>query len=329
MLWAMPKTPSPDCIHVVIEIPRGSRNKYEIDHENGGLSRSPSVHRHHLPGRLRVRARHARRRRRPARRAGAARGPGVPRRLGRGPSGGRAVHARRGRRGRQADLRATPRAALGTVDDITDLTPQLVDEIQHFFEVYKALEPGKTSSTAGIGGKAGLGRDHVAEARQLPFHTDQPALISAASGAVRHRSHRRGAPTSRKSTRGIGRRCGGRAARCTHARWVRGRCRHRRQTTTEDEHRRVEDVGEIRQADRDPPGEVVDHRERFGIAVACGSLDVFAADGLRVASGANHLVEPVTAPPPGEHREPRPDAYRSQHPRRPHGQGGPSGSTTM
>ena len=25
----------PDCIHVVIEIPRGSRNKYEIDHETG------------------------------------------------------------------------------------------------------------------------------------------------------------------------------------------------------------------------------------------------------------------------------------------------------
>jgi inorganic pyrophosphatase len=27
-------------------------------------------------------------------------------------------------------------------------------EIQHFFEVYKALEPDKHSSTAGIGGRA-------------------------------------------------------------------------------------------------------------------------------------------------------------------------------
>ena len=35
MLATMPKTPAPDCIHVVIEIPRGSRNKYEIDHEDG------------------------------------------------------------------------------------------------------------------------------------------------------------------------------------------------------------------------------------------------------------------------------------------------------
>ena len=39
------------------------------------------------------------------------------------------------------------------VDDLEDLTPQLVNEIQHFFEVYKALEPGKTSSTAGIAGR--------------------------------------------------------------------------------------------------------------------------------------------------------------------------------
>src|SRR6187402_3617365 len=31
----MPKTPSEGCIHVIIEIPRGSRNKYEIDHEDG------------------------------------------------------------------------------------------------------------------------------------------------------------------------------------------------------------------------------------------------------------------------------------------------------
>ena len=37
--------------------------------------------------------------------------------------------------------------------DLEDLTPQLVQEIQHFFEVYKALEPGKTSHTAGIAGR--------------------------------------------------------------------------------------------------------------------------------------------------------------------------------
>src|SRR5258708_16879713 len=29
------KPPRDGCVHVVIEIPRGSRNKYEIDHETG------------------------------------------------------------------------------------------------------------------------------------------------------------------------------------------------------------------------------------------------------------------------------------------------------
>src|SRR3954452_14112088 len=29
------KPPREGCVHVVIEIPRGSRNKYEIDHETG------------------------------------------------------------------------------------------------------------------------------------------------------------------------------------------------------------------------------------------------------------------------------------------------------
>ena len=39
------------------------------------------------------------------------------------------------------------------VHDVGDLTPQLMAEIQHFFEVYKALEPDKHSSTAGVGGR--------------------------------------------------------------------------------------------------------------------------------------------------------------------------------
>ena len=35
------------------------------------------------------------------------------------------------------------------VQDLADLTPQLVAEIRHFFEVYKALEPGKLTTTHG------------------------------------------------------------------------------------------------------------------------------------------------------------------------------------
>jgi inorganic pyrophosphatase len=39
------------------------------------------------------------------------------------------------------------------VHDLADLTPQLVSEIQHFFQVYKALEPGKESWTTGLAGR--------------------------------------------------------------------------------------------------------------------------------------------------------------------------------
>jgi inorganic pyrophosphatase len=39
------------------------------------------------------------------------------------------------------------------VTDIDDLTPQLSAEIQHFFEVYKALEPDKYASAQGMGGR--------------------------------------------------------------------------------------------------------------------------------------------------------------------------------
>jgi inorganic pyrophosphatase len=45
------------------------------------------------------------------------------------------------------------------VQDLDDLTPQLVEEIRHFFEVYKALEPGKESSTAGIAGRDAAWRE--------------------------------------------------------------------------------------------------------------------------------------------------------------------------
>ena len=51
---AVAKVPAQDCIHVVIEIPRGSRNKYEIDHDESCLSRSPAVHGDDVSGGLRL-----------------------------------------------------------------------------------------------------------------------------------------------------------------------------------------------------------------------------------------------------------------------------------
>ncbi len=39
------------------------------------------------------------------------------------------------------------------VQDLGDLAPHLVEEISHFFEVYKALEPGKGTETRGWEGR--------------------------------------------------------------------------------------------------------------------------------------------------------------------------------
>ena len=55
------------------------------------------------------------------------------------------------------------------VNDLADLTPQLVSEIQHFFEVYKALEPGKDSSTAGIAGREAAWHEiEIARVKYMP-----------------------------------------------------------------------------------------------------------------------------------------------------------------
>ena len=104
----MPTALDPDCIHVVIEIPRGSRNKYEIDHETNRV---------YLDRRLFTATTYP-----------ADYGfvpdtlggdgdpldalvllddPVYPGRVGRGPPDRCAVHGGRGRRGRQADLRPT------------------------------------------------------------------------------------------------------------------------------------------------------------------------------------------------------------------------------
>jgi inorganic pyrophosphatase len=57
------------------------------------------------------------------------------------------------------------------VHNLDDLTPQLVNEIQHFFEVYKALEPGKTSSTAGLAGREAAWQEiHDSRAKFTAHH---------------------------------------------------------------------------------------------------------------------------------------------------------------
>jgi inorganic pyrophosphatase len=159
------KEPSPGCIWVVIEIPRGSRNKYEIDHENGRVyldrrlftaTTYPADY-GFLPDTLG--------------------GDGDPLDalvlLDDPVYPGVWVEARPvgvlymlDEAGEDAKLICVPprEPRWEGVADVSDLTPQLMAEIQHFFEVYKALEPGKYSSTHGVGGRDDAWRE-IDEAR--------------------------------------------------------------------------------------------------------------------------------------------------------------------
>src|SRR4051812_36697325 len=70
--WRMATSPLPDdCIHVVVEIPRGSRNKYEIDQETGRVYLDRRVFSGNTPP-----GDPGEKPREPARRRGAPRGPG-------------------------------------------------------------------------------------------------------------------------------------------------------------------------------------------------------------------------------------------------------------
>ncbi len=150
----MEKTPADGCIFVVIEIPRGSRNKYEIDHDGGRVfldrrlftaTTYPADY-GFLPDTLA--------------------GDGDPLDalvlLEDPVYPGVWVEARpvgvlymRDEAGEDAKLICVPskEQRWNKANDLQDLPPQLLAEIQHFFEVYKALEPGKYSSTTGLGGK--------------------------------------------------------------------------------------------------------------------------------------------------------------------------------
>ena len=131
---------------VTIEIPKGQRNKYEVDHETGRIrldrmlftsTRYPhdygfiedTLGQDGDPLDALVLARRADL-------------PGLPDPL---PRDRHVPDDRRGRRRRQGALRPVERpAAWSTCSDI-DHVPEFDRlEIQHFFEVYKDLEPGKS-----------------------------------------------------------------------------------------------------------------------------------------------------------------------------------------
>jgi inorganic pyrophosphatase len=156
----MAKSPADGCVHVVIEIPRGSRNKYEIDHETGRVfldrrlftaTTYPADY-GFVPETLA--------------------GDGDPLDalvlLDDPTYPGIWVEARpigvlymRDEAGEDAKLICLPsqEPRWSKVNDLTELGPELMAEIQHFFEVYKALEPGKHTSTSGLGGREDAWRE--------------------------------------------------------------------------------------------------------------------------------------------------------------------------
>ena len=69
------------------------------------------------------------------------------------------------------------------------------------------------------------------------------------------------------------------------------------QPTADHDERGIEDVHQVRQPERDPPGELVEHRLGLRIAVARRRGDVLASDGLVVA--AREGDGGVEAPPAG------------------------------
>jgi hypothetical protein len=60
------------------------------------------------------------------------------------------------------------------------------------------------------------------------------------------------------------------------------------QAAAEHEHLRIQQVGEVRQAERDPTAEQIDHVESIDVTLARRRLNVLAADVVGVASGELH-----------------------------------------
>lgn len=169
----MTRTPREDCIFVVVEIPRGSRNKYEIDHDTGQVfldrrlftaTTYPADY-GFVPDTLA--------------------GDGDPLDalvLLEDPTfPGVWVEAKpvglmwmQDEAGPDAKLICVPpkEPRWRGVEDLKDLPEELLEEIKHFFDVYKALEPEKHSATAGFEGRRAAWREIEASRANHAAHLD-------------------------------------------------------------------------------------------------------------------------------------------------------------
>jgi inorganic pyrophosphatase len=154
------KPPRDGCIHVVIEIPRGSRNKYEIDHDTGRvfLDRrlfSATVYPADygfIPDTLGEDGD-------PLDALVLLEDPTFP---------GIWVEARpvglmwmQDEAGPDAKILCVPptEPRWESTHDLADLPSSLLAEIENFFDMYKILEPGKSSTTQGFEGRDAAWRE--------------------------------------------------------------------------------------------------------------------------------------------------------------------------
>jgi inorganic pyrophosphatase len=170
---AMSRQPREGSIHVVIEIPRGSRNKYEIDHETGHIfldrrlftaTTYPADY-GFIPDTLADDGD-------PLDALVLLEDPTFP---------GIWVEAKpvgvmwmQDEAGGDAKILCVPptEPRWKGVEDLRDLPEELLEEIKHFFDVYKALEPGKSSTTMGFEGRKAAWREIEASRRR---HLEHPA----------------------------------------------------------------------------------------------------------------------------------------------------------
>ena len=169
-------------LHCLIEIPKGSRNKYEWDAGPAGDQAQPlPVLLGRLSDRLRLHHRHARPARRRARRAGVRLRADLPRLPDRGARRRRPAHGRRGGPQRQARVRPADDPAWDEVEGLEALSSQLRSEIQHFYSMYKQPE-GKDVDIHGWDD-----RDAAAKAIEQAASTTRRQARSVGPAAVRAR----------------------------------------------------------------------------------------------------------------------------------------------
>ena len=150
----------------IIEIPKGSTNKYELDKETGLLRLDRVLlQRGLLPGRLRLHPADLLRRRRSARRAGARPGAGLSADHRRGPRHRRDADARREGHRRQDRRGQRPRSGLRGLPDKAQLPGHVLRQVRRFFEDYKVLEHKQVVVEDLLGPDAAV--DIIIEALQL------------------------------------------------------------------------------------------------------------------------------------------------------------------